>query len=52
MADPKTCDVCGGPIPDDYTKFDKHAPVYGPESGDVSHLDCNDEKFEKVYCSV
>jgi len=48
----QTCDVCGGPIPEDYSKFDPKAPVYGPDVGDVHHLDCDNAVFDEVYCEL
>lgn len=47
-----TCDVCGDPIPEEYDKFDPAAPVYGPGADDVCHLNCEDARFEEVYCEV
>jgi len=47
-----TCDICGDPIPEEYSKFDPEAPVYGPEKGDVCHLKCEDERYDEVYCEI
>jgi hypothetical protein len=47
----ETCRVCGEPIPEEYDKWDSNAPVYGPERGEVRHLDCEDA-FEEIYCEL
>lgn len=52
MSDPNTCRVCGEGFPDQYTKHNSRAPVYGPEPGQAHHKECEEELFEEVYCEV
>lgn len=46
----ESCAACGGPIPDDYGKWDPKAPVYADEF--VVHLECEQDVFETIYAEV
>jgi len=45
-----TCIVCGDPLPDEYEKYDRDAPVYADDY--AFHRRCQDAIFADVYETV